>query len=180
MKRLFSLLAVLVLVFPAVCSAEGTVFTTDYFTLQLPDGWEVDQEDLESEEGELSLGFFSGPEDIDLAAGSYLVYYEELKDFSLWGAGEEELKEYADILLEELSDSSPELIGVVQADRIPLVLIAVHTVEGDYVYADTVTNGYSIQFEFYVTDLDGEKMYPITDEHLALIGNILATFKPVT
>jgi hypothetical protein len=113
-----------------------------------------------------------------LLGGAYLVYYEDLKDISLWNSGEEELKEYADVLLEEFADSKPELIGTVTAGKIPLVLIRGADKDGEFVYADTVTNGYSIQFEFYATDSEGEKELPITEEHIEQIKTILASFKP--
>ena len=113
-----------------------------------------------------------------LLGGTYLVYYEDLKDIALWNASEEQLKEYADLLLEEFADANPELIGTVTAGKIPLVLIRAADKDGEFVYADTVTNGYSIQFEFYATDTDGDKDLPLTDEHIEQIKTILASFVP--
>ena len=40
--------------------------------------------------------------------------------------------------------------------------------------------GYAIEFEFYVTDDDGEKQLPITDQDIEQIKTILATFRPAT
>ena len=80
--------------------------------------------------------------------------------------------------MEEFEDSNPELIGIVTADKIPLVMIRMHDDDGDFLYVDTVTNGYAIQFEISVTDSEGEKFYPITDEYIEQVKTILATFKP--
>ena len=92
MKRLISLLAAAVLLLTAACAAaDGVKFSTTYFTMELPEGWEIDTEDLEKEEGEESLGFFGESSDIGLGGAAYLVYYEELKDFALWNASEDEV-----------------------------------------------------------------------------------------
>jgi hypothetical protein len=179
MKRFFVLMTAVALFLSVVCAAVAQTFTTAYFSMELPDGWEIDTEDLEKKEGEESLGFFGGKMgDGLLVGGAYLVYYEDLKDISLWNAGEEELKEYTNILLEEFADSKPEAIGTVMAGKIPLVLIRGADKEGEFVYADTVTNGYSIQFEFYATETEGDKELPLTDEHIEQIKTILASFKP--
>lgn len=180
MKRLICLVIMVVLALSVVCaaSADGVQFKTEYFSLQLPDGWSIDTDDLESEEGQQCLGFFYGPENVTLGAGVYLSYYEEEKDVALWNYDDEKLNAYANDILEIFKDSNAELVGIVKAGKIPLVVIKCSDAEGEFVYADTMTNGYAIQFEFYVTDENAEKMYPITNEHIEQIKNILATFQP--
>ena len=83
-----------------------------------------------------------------------------------------------DILLEEFADANPEMIGTVTVGKIPLVLIRGADKDGEFVYADTMTNGYAIEFEFYVTDDEGDQQLPITDEHIVQIETILASFEP--
>ena len=186
MKRLISMILAAILVLSAACAAaaEGVTFTTQYFTLQIPEGWETDFEDLEKEDNEEELGFFYETKDIGLVGAAYLVYYEELKDISLFNENEETIQEYTDAIMEEMEDAKVENLGIVTAvpeggmKPIPIILLKVTDDEGDYIYADTITNGYSIQLEFFVTDAEGEKMYPITDEHIELIKTILATLKP--
>jgi len=181
MKRIISILAVLALVLSAACAAfaDGQDFTTAYFTLKLPENWIIDTEDLEKKEGEESLGFFGDDREGGLVGAAYLVYYEELKDFALWNADEQGLQAYTDTLLEEFADLSPVSLGTVMAGKVPLVLIRCSDEEGEFVYADTVTNGYTIQFEFYVPDDETEKMLPVTDECIEQIKAILETFAPV-
>ena len=159
--------------------AAGETFTTRYFTLELPEGWIIDTEDLEdeSEEGLEVLGYFGGPEETALEAAALLVYYDELKDFSSWSASEEEIEEYKEILMEEYEEDDPEFLGTLMAGSIPFILIRCTDEDGDYLYADTVTNGNSIQFEAYLTD--GENFFPMTDETIEQFKTILATFKPV-
>lgn len=184
MKRLWSILTALVLILSAggAAAAEGVTFSTSYFTMQLPEGWIIETEDLESEseEGEECLGFFGEPSDIGLVGGAYLDYYEDLKDIALWSSSEEELKDYTDALLEDYAEDNPELVGIVMADKIPLVVIKGTDEESEYLYADTMTNGYAIEFMFYVMDMDGENYYPLTDAYIEQVKTILATFQPVT
>ena len=178
MKKITALVLAMLLTLCLVSGALADTFTTKYFTLELPEGWEIDTDDLEeeSEEGMEALGFFAGPEDVALMAGAYLVYYEELKDLSLWEASEEDLREYAEIIIDELQDDNAEYIGTVTAGKIPFVLIRCEDEENEYIYADTVTNGYSIQFEAFM--VDEENFHPLTDEAIEQFRTILTTFKP--
>ena len=158
--------------------AAGETFTTRYFTLELPEGWIANTEDLEdeSEDGPKTLGYFSGPEEISLEAAAFLTYFDELQDFSSWSASEEEIEEYKELMMEVLEEDNPEFLGTLTAGSIPFILIRCTDEEGDYLYADTVTNGNAIQFEAYMTD--GEDDYPLTDEAIEQFKTILATFKP--
>ena len=182
MKRFFLILVTAVLFLTAVGAfADGVTFSTPYFSLELPDNWETDMEDLKKEDNSEELGFFGGEtaEGV-LTGGAYLVYYENLKDISLWNASEEELKDYADAVLEDFEKNNPRLVDTVMAGQIPLVIIRGDDDEGEFVYADTITNGYAIEFEFYVTDDDGEKLLPVTDQDIEQIKTILTTFRPAT
>lgn len=187
MKRLFGIVMAVVLALSLVCAAaEGVLFETKYFTLQLPDNWETDFEDLEKDDEGEDLGFFFEPADIGLACATSLVYDEGMKDISLFDLDEETIQDYVDGTLEWLADENPEYLGMVTATpdpnlkAIPLVLFKVSDDEGEYIYADTTTNGYTIQFMFFVTDVEGDKLYPITDAYIEQIKTILATLKPAT
>ena len=180
MKKITALFFAVLLALSLFCGAlaDGQTFATKYFTLELPEKWEIDQDDLddESEEGMEALGFFGSPEDVSLVAEAYLVYYEDLKDFSSWSASEAEVEEYKELLLEEFEDDKAEYIGTTMAGSIPFILIRCTDEDGDYLYADTVTNGYAIQIVAYLADED--KIYPLTDEAIEQFKTVLATFKP--
>lgn len=183
MKRLTGIVAALVLLLCAVCAAaeSGEVFRTDYFTLQLPAGWVTDYEDLETDDEMKDLGFFGEDKDVGLVAGAYLVYYEDLKDLSLWGADEDTLQDYIDSILDEFKDDQPVYLGTVMAGNIPLVLIRAADGDGEYLYADTITNGYAIQIQAYIADdSDDSRTLPLDDESIELFKTVLATFQPVT
>ena len=180
MKKTAILLAAVLLTLSFACSAlaDGTTFTTKYFTLELPEGWTIDTEELnaESEENVEALGYLDAPGEVSLDIGCFLVYYEDLKDLALWSASEEDLKAYADTIMEEFADARPEYLGNIMAGSVPFVLIKCTDEEGEFLYADTLTNGYSIQFE--VSMMDDEKYYPLTDEAVEEFKTILSTFKP--
>ena len=188
MKRTISLIFALVLALSAVCGAavaENT-FKTSYYTLTLPQGWEIDTEGTGVEEEDKNLkeeylGSFYEPKEIGLFIEAYLLYYKdsELQNMRLWDAGEEELKSYEKEIIEIYEDDDPELLGRVQADRIPFVLIKATDDEGEYLYAETMSNGYAIAFYAYIID-DNETMYPLNNQSIEQFKSVLETFQPVT
>ena len=182
MKRFIILVLAIAVFTAAFATAEGVEFRTAYFTLQLPEGWETstDMDDMEETEGVEWLGLFADSADIGLVGIAYLVHYENLEDISLWNADDETMEAYKEAILEDFEDDDPELIGTVMAGKIPLIVVRAADEDGEYIYADTMTNGYAIQFRFMVTDPEGEEQYPVTDGYLAQIEEILATFTPVT
>ena len=185
MKRTISLFFALIFALSAVCcaaSAEET-FKTPYFTLTLPNGWLIDTSEADAavnKNGEQYLGIFGDYAAIGLVVEADLARYDELKEISLWNYSEAELKDYADSVMEEFEGEHPEYLGVVKAGQIPFVLIKATDEDGDYLYADTMTNGYAIMLCAYVTDEDAETMYPITEKHIEQFKSILATFQPVS
>lgn len=181
MKKISTLFVAILLALSLTCGAlaAGVTFTTKYFTLDLPENWIVDTEKLEdlSEQGIELLGYFSGPKDIDLTVSACLIYYDDLKDISLWNAGEQDIEAYKDSILEDFADEQPEFLEIITVNNVPFVLVRCTDEDGTYVYADTITNGYSIQFQVYLAD--EENFHPITDEAIEQFKTILATFKPV-
>jgi hypothetical protein len=180
MKRITGLLLALALVLTTVSAALADVtFTTKYFTLSLPQGWIIETENLDPEEGMESLGFAGSPEEPGLVIAAYLQYDEESAGTSLWNASDADLDAYAKLVMEDFRDDNPEYLGTVKANNnIPFVLIKGRDADGEYLYADTLTNGYYIMIEAFVAD--EKKYYPLTDEAVEQFKSILATFAPVT
>ncbi len=181
MKRFISMMTAMILILAAVCTAtaEGNTFTTQYFTLQLPEGWTIDTEDLGEEDGDQELGYF-GEEKSGLLIGAYIIYYEDYKDVSLWSMSESELKNYVEDLMDDLEARHVEWIETVMAGNIPIVLLRAEDYEGEFIYAETMTNGYTIHFQAIRTDEYAEETFPLTDEDIETLKGILATFQPVT
>ena len=78
-----------------------------------------------------------------------------------------------------LADDDPELIGIVYAGSIPFILLKGEDEDGEYLYVETCTNGYVIEFDVYVVDADFDQ-YAIKDKYIEQFKSILATFLPVT
>ena len=55
-------------------------------------------------------------------AGAWLMYYDELKNVSLWEYDEAELDDYAQELMESFAEDNPEYLGIVMAENVPFVV----------------------------------------------------------
>ena len=179
MKRSVCLLAALLLALSACNAMAEVMFKTEYFTLTLPSGWEVDTDSEEVKKDETFLGIFGSPEEIGMVVEVFLEYFDDFKDVSLWNMNEAELKDYSDMLMEDFADESPENLGVTTVGNIPFVFIKATDEYGEYLYAETMTNGNAIEFEAYIADYDNEKTYPLKDEDIEQFKAILSTFQPV-
>ena len=182
MKRFICISLTLMMVLAAcTAAADETTFKTAYFTLTLPDGWEYDTEDLEKDaESQMEeLGYFGASDEVGLVVSAYLIYYEDLKNLALWSSDENELQAYAEAVLEDFAEDHPTWLGTVLADRIPFILIQATDEDGEYLYADTITNGYAIVFMAYVIDSE-ENILPMTDAYIEQFKQVLTTFKPVS
>ena len=123
MKKISALVLALVLALCAVSSlAEGVSFTCKYFTLTLPDSWVIDTDfsDADSDETTEPLGwFYDDSKPVSLLIEAYLVYYEELKEYALWDGDSSLLRDYEDMLLDELKEDQAVSLGVVTAGKFP-------------------------------------------------------------
>lgn len=184
MKRLISLALALLLALSAAGAAlaEGIEFKTNYFTLNLPDQWAIrtDGAGKEKDEDLEFLGYCYAKKEKGLVVEAYLMYYKDFADLSLWDADEETIALYVQSVLEDYEDDAPEFLGIVTAGSIPFVLIRAEDEDGEYLYADTMTNGYAIMFWAYVTDYDAEFSYPLRNADIELFKSILETFQPVS
>ena len=179
MKKLTAIVLSLLLTLSIVSAMAGSVtFDTNYYTMELPEGWEIDTSDLQSEENLEDLGLFYCAEGKGLVVEAFQIYYENLKDLKLWEADDDTLKEYAGLILEDFSEDNPVFLDIVKAGSIPFVLVKATDEDGDYLYADTITNGYAIVFMAYAMGADGETVIPLTDEYIEEFKTILNTFKP--
>ena len=178
MKKLIAIVLALLLTLSIVSAMAGTTFTNNYYTLELPEGWEIDTSNLQSEDNLEDLGLLYCAEGRGLAVEAFQIYYEDLKDLKLWEADDDKLKEYAGLILEDFSEDNPVFLDIIKVGSIPFVLVKATDEDGDYLYADTIANGHAIVFMAYVLDKDGETFLPITDAYIEEFKTILNTFKP--
>ena len=181
MKKTLSLiLARFVLCSAAWAAADdGVLFETEYYTLTLPDNWKIDLDDLEEDDKFEELGFMYAREDDGLAIEAALEYFESLDGISLWDAGEEDFQAYVDMILEEFAEDGAVVLDPVNANGIPFIIIRCEDDDGEYLYAETVTNGYVLSFYAYALDWDSNYL-PLEEKHLDTFREILSTFQPNT
>ena len=137
MKKLTSLLFALVFALAGVCSAaaEGLVFSTDYYSLTLPENWIIDTEDLTSSEEAQELGHFYDSGEVGLLVSAYLVRLEDTEGQPVWSAETGMAQEYVDLVLADFEDSHPEYLGTVLAGEVPFLLIKGGDNYGEFLYA---------------------------------------------
>ena len=105
MKKLFALMLALCLVLCSAALAENEISWDQVEPLLTENGingefvtfeqiavkvWIPEGMTAVEDMPENYIGYFGSPDQIGLVCGAYLVYYEELKDFALWNASEEE------------------------------------------------------------------------------------------
>ena len=183
MKRILLLAAcaAILCALMAGASAEAltVAFETPYYTMMLPEGWEIYEPDTADDTDTfISLGNFSSPEDRFIWAECYLNYLEDWKDTSLWNATDEELEEYIDVTLKDFEADNPQYLGIVEAGRIPFVLFKGTDQYGEYLYVDTMTNGCAVLFYIYRSELGTDASFPLSDEDVETLTKIFESFKP--
>lgn len=181
MKRAFTLLLTALLLALPACAAmaeAGQTFSTDYYSLTVPQDWQIDTSNLEKEENFQLLGDLLSPDDPGLVIEAGLAHYGEMSDVSLWNADETAMQEYIDVVLEELEDDRPEYAETLNIGGIPFIVIKAEGEDGPYAYIDTMTNGYAVIFYAYVAGTDDDALLPMSDADWEQVKAILATFKP--
>ncbi len=156
--------------------AEQT-FSARYFTLEIPDSWKTDTNDLQSEKGQWELGYLYPSGTVCIYAE--LTRYEQWSDFSLWNADEAGTAEYLQVLLEDYKEYSPRLFDTIYAGRIPFLILELKDKDGTFYWAETMTNGYTVGFECYSLSSDRKSYRDVTAAELEAFLDVLKTFKPV-
>ncbi len=179
MKRIVSLLLACALWLCAAAFAEKSenLFETKYYTMRAPEGWVCDYDDLKKEEKSWELGYIFRKPDYQLCVFAGLDYYSNWSDVSLWRGREEDMREYKDVLLKDYKDYSPELVETVTVGKIPFLVMKLTDNDAVFYYAETMTNGYAVSFEYYALDARSE-WRNVTDEEYRLFIEMLKTFEP--
>ena len=179
MKKTLSLILILSVLLTAAWAAadDSVLFENEYYTLTLPGNWRIDLDDVKKEGTFEDLGFMYAREDDGLAIEAGLEYYERLDGISLWDADEEDFQAYVDMILEEFAEDGAYVLDPVYASAIPFIIIRCEDDDGEYFYAETVTNGYVLSFYAYALDWDSNYL-PLKNKHLDTFREILGTFQP--
>ena len=180
MKHYLSVLLAAALVLSAAAALADVTFENAYYTLNLPDGWEIDTTDADTDAagGSGYLGMLYAPDAIGLTIDAYVIANEDLAGQTLRDADAETVQAYADALIEDYAGNWPESLGTVQAGGVPFVVIRATDDTGEFLYAETVIDGRVIEFIAYISGEDGTLFYSLTGEAAEQFKSILATFVP--
>ena len=183
MKKFSTLMIAFLLVFSLLCGAaaegEGVVFTTKYFTLNLPENWKIETEDLEQnvENAEL-LGYLYGPAETDIAVNVSISTHNNQEAVAPY-AGEQGVEAYKELILKYFEKFSPEYLETVLVGDLPFILVKYTDEEGETILdVNAVVGGEEVEFMVYRAD--ETETYSVTDEDIELFKTVLQSFRPVT
>ncbi|MBQ9408207.1 MAG: hypothetical protein IJU28_02280 [Clostridia bacterium] len=182
MRKLLCILLALCLALPwATALGEGQkkLFTTRYFTVEIPNDWVADYSGLSQTKDSWELGYLYPPGDSTLCVYAEIEYYDEWKDVSLWRQNEAEMAEYTRVLLKDYESYAPELIDTLYVGRVPFLLLKLTDTGSCFYWAETMTNGYMVGFECYALDERFSGYRDVTQAELETFLNILNSFVPI-
>ena len=181
MKRLIALLLTLLLLLSATGSASAAkmvqTFENDYFKIYIPGDWVIDLSSVADYYGMLDLGFAYSA-DKTMLLESYMNFYSDWAEDSLWTGSKELWEEYEEFILVDLEEENPVILEKVYADKYPGVLVRGTNAYGDYLLGEFMINAYAYTFYFYLLNEDDSVNSDIQPDDIELFQSILETFAP--
>lgn len=179
-KTLCALLMLLCAACPNPAYAEPVVYE-GAFSIDPPDGWIFIPGDWESEEDSIYAGFIAGEDGETPIIYIDLFYYEEYKGRSLSEDAPEDRDAYKDEILTSFEEYDPVRLEsewrYTSAQQIPFVCLDGKDSEGNYLYAETLINGWAVTFECYaITGKLFIRTRPLTDEEKAIFDAVIESF----
>ncbi|MBE5793067.1 MAG: hypothetical protein E7323_00095 [Clostridiales bacterium] len=179
MKRFLALL-LCVLMCAACCSALAVEYNANnIFTITYDENaYAIDNSTyLEENTNEYIWMFMLYNEASDAVVDVAMEALPEFADLSLFSATAEERNSYVDATLEIFADANIKLLDTITVSdiQIPFYIYALEDENGAYLTAETVVNGWAINFSTYhmaTSDAD--------DALLNVLEEIVKTFQPVT
>jgi FlaG/FlaF family flagellin (archaellin) len=175
MKKRMAVLLMLALVFTLTAAAAQTYTSGNYYTIVYPDSLQMDDTSHTDESSENNQWLFTLSGD-DYLIDAALTSVEEFANFSHYSATDAEKANYLSEVLSTFADSNPSLVDVVEtADGIPFYIFSLEDSDGVYYYAETITNGISVNFCCYYYDAT----IPPDTMLLYNLESVLRSFTPV-
>ena len=183
MKKLVALLLTLSLALCASAALADTFTYENYFSIEFPEGWTLQQDDSSNTDTNWYCGFFPGPGDTDLNFSVRMYYEEDLADFRLFDYQPEDsqFQEYAQLVTEWFASKNLAFAGTAysNADNLPFAVFQGSDDYGPLAVADTMSNGWEFYFEFYAfADSNYDTCRELTDDDMTMILQILGSFVP--
>lgn len=189
MKHLYRILiALLTLALMLPCAIaeeprlEGIYTYGDRFAIRYPSEWDVLTDEADNTDTDIFAGMLYSLEDTGLNVEVWMYYYADWYDVNLMTLSAEEVKAYADMLLETTAGLDPELRGIVYTthDGIPFVITRETDDLGPMFLADTMLDGWNVLIYGYAyTDETYSVARPLTEADYELFQAIVESFAPL-
>lgn len=189
MKHLYRILIVLLtlsLMLPCAIAEEtlldGVYTYGDRFAISYPGAWEVMTDEEENTETDIFAGMLYATEDTGLNVEIYMYYYEDWSDVNLMTLSAEEVKNYAQMLLDTTTGQDPELKGIVYTTRDGIPFVITHEIDdlGPMFLADTMLDGWNVLiFGYAYTDDTYTAARPLTEADYELFQSIVESYAPL-
>jgi hypothetical protein len=175
MKKRIAVLLALALAFTLTAAAAQTYTAGDYFTIVYPDSLQLDDTSHTDESTENNQWLFTLSGD-DYLVDAALTSVDEFANFSHYSATDAEKANYLSTVLSSFANYNPSLVDVVETgDGIPFYIFSLEDSDGMYYYAETITNGISVNFCSYYYDANASPDTML----LYNLESVLRSFKPV-
>ena len=176
MKKLAALSLALLLALGITAATAETYTAPGFYTITYPDGLTLDNTSYtdENSEDEVWLFLLSNEE---YMLDAYITKLDEYANVSLYSATDEQREAYVEDTLDDYADYNPELVETVTTDEgIPFYVFSMQESDGAYYYAETITNGMSVNFYAYYVDAS----LPLDDALLSNLHDVLASLRKAT
>ncbi|MCE5344413.1 MAG: hypothetical protein LLF96_12645 [Eubacteriales bacterium] len=176
MKKWIAVLLVMTLVLALASTAAAATYTSgDYYTIEYSDSLLLDDTSHTDESTEDNQWLFTLTGE-DYLIDAALTKVEEFAGFSHYSATDAQKADYIAEVMSTFADSNPSLVDVVDTTGgIPFYIFSLEDSDGMYYYAETITNGVSVNFCCYYYDAD-----TLPDTMLLYnLESMLRTFQPV-
>lgn len=182
MKKILSFMLVMMIMLAAIPAHADTFTAKGAFKLDLPDNWEVDTSENDEYSDPADQYFYLGyMVSEDAVIEMDIAYDDGYAGESLSQMSKSELADYQEALkdwLEDDGDYKATYVGLYEVGdySIPFMVFKISSQRyGDSYYAETLSGGWCISFEYYMYYEDDQ----LTKAGLNELLDILSTFTPI-
>ncbi len=174
-KRIIMLLLCAAMTLAPLCASQAEAYTVPgLYTVEYEDGAVIDDTSYLHDKTDTYTWLFMicGSDYAIDASMTKMDFYEGM---SLYSATEDERTAYLEDTKLMLEEFNGEYLGIVDKIGIPFYVFSCENDDGAYLWAETVANGYTLDFYCYYDD---DRM-PVDEALLEKFSAMLESFEPV-
>ena len=173
MKKLAALSLALLFALGMTAAAAETYTAQGFYTIEYPEGLTLDNTSYTDESNDDNVWLYLLTND-DYMIDAYITKLDEYTGFSLYSATVSERENYVTDTLDDYADYAASLVETVTtAEGIPSYVYSMQESDGAYYYAETISNGMSVNFCCYYNDA----ALPLDDTLLGNLHDVLASLR---